>query len=128
MKNYQRAGTSLLCCSGCASWRRKGSRHTLLRLFNTAKGLTRNKDGERPFARACSDRTKGKGFTQRNGRFRLDMRETFFMMMVVGHGLPREVVDAQPLERSVQGQVGQDFEQTHLVKGILAHGREASDR
>lgn len=67
-------------------------------LFNTAKGLIRKKDGDRPFARACSDRTRGYGITLRNGRFRLAIREKFFMMMVVGHGLPREVVDAPPLE------------------------------
>ncbi|KAK4823679.1 hypothetical protein QYF61_005650 [Mycteria americana] len=61
---------------------------------------TYKKDGDRLYSRACCHRTMGNGFKLKEGRFRLDIRETFFTMSVVKHWnrLPREAVDVPSLE------------------------------
>jgi len=48
----------------------------------------------------CSDRTGGKGFKMKEGRFKLDIKKKFFTMRVVRHWhrLSREAVDAPSLE------------------------------
>ncbi|KAK4822922.1 hypothetical protein QYF61_023422 [Mycteria americana] len=71
----------------------------LIVAFQYVKGAYK-KDGDRLFSRACCNRTRGNGFKLKEGRFRLDIREKFFMMRVVRHWnrLPREVVDAPSLE------------------------------
>jgi len=66
--------------------------------FQYIKG-TYEKDGEGVFTRACSDRTRGNGFNQKEGKFRLGIRKKFFSMGVVRHWhvLPREAVVAPSL-------------------------------
>jgi len=58
------------------------------------------KDGDKLLSRACCDRTRWDGFKLKEGRFRLDVRKTFFTTRVVKRWkrLPREVGDAPSLE------------------------------
>jgi len=90
--------------------------------FIPHKGAYR-KDGEGLFTRVCSDRTRGNSFKLKEGRFRLDVRQKFFMMGVVRqwYRLSREDVAAPP--GSVQGQAGWSSEQPGLVEGVPARGR-----
>jgi len=45
-----------------------------------------NKEGDRPFSRICCDRTRGKGFKLKEGRYRLDIRRKLFLWQrVVSH-------------------------------------------
>ena len=53
--------------------------------------------GQRLFTRVDSDRTRGNGFKQREGRVRLDIRRKFFTQSVMKHW-NKEVVDAPSLE------------------------------
>jgi len=81
------------------------------------------KDGDRVFSRACCDRTRGNGFSLKEGRFRLDIRRMFFTMRVVKHWsrLPREVVDAPSLETFKVRSDGS--EQPDLVEDVPAYCR-----
>ncbi|KAK4831192.1 hypothetical protein QYF61_015924 [Mycteria americana] len=74
-------------------------RGDLIAAFQYIKGAYK-KDGKRLFTKACSDRTRSNSFKLKEGRFRLDIRKTFFSMRLVRHWnrLSREVVDAPSLE------------------------------
>ena len=71
----------------------------LIVAFQYLKG-TYKQEGEWLFTRVHSDRTRGNGLKQRQGRFRLDTRGKFFTQRVVRrwNRLPKEVVDAPSLE------------------------------
>lgn len=54
------------------------------------------------FSWACSDRTMADGFKLKEDNFALEMRNTFFTLMIVRHQnrLCREAVDPHPLKSS----------------------------
>ena len=56
----------------------------IIEAFEYLKGAYKQ-ERERWFMRVDGDRTRGNGFTLRQGRFRLDMRRKFFPHRVVTH-------------------------------------------
>ncbi|KAK4829992.1 hypothetical protein QYF61_008162 [Mycteria americana] len=84
---------------GFFSLEKRRLQEDLIVAFQYIKGAYK-KNGDRLFSRACNDRTRGNDFKPKEGRFRLDIRKTFFTMRVMRHWnrLPREAVDAPSLE------------------------------
>jgi len=97
-------GLEPLCCEerlgelGLLSLGKRGLRADLTAAFQYSEGACQ-KDGHRVFSRARCDRTRGKGFKLKEGRFRLHTENKFFTMRVVRPWprLPREAVDAPSL-------------------------------
>jgi len=98
-------GMQHLCCEerlrelGLFSLEKIRLQQDLVAAFQYLKGSYK-KNGDKLPSRACSSRRRGNGFKLKEGRFRLDIRKTFFTMREVKHWtrLPREVADAPSLE------------------------------
>jgi len=85
------------------------------------------KAGEGLFTRAHSDRTRGNGLKLKESRFRLKKE----ILYDEGGEALAQVAQRScgcPLPGSVQGQLGQGFEQPGLVEGVPAHGRGVGTR
>jgi len=79
---------------GLLSLEKRRLQGNLIVAFPYLKGAYK-KDRERLFSKACSYRTRDKGFKLKEGRFRLYIRKKLFFVRVVRHWnrLPREAVD-----------------------------------
>ena len=95
----------------------------LIVAFHYIKGAYQ-KDGERLFTRACSDRTWGNSFKLKEVRFRQDIKEEIFLRWGwwdTGTSCPEKLW--MPHLGNVQSQVGWSLEQPDVVKNVPAHGK-----
>jgi len=81
------------------SFKKRRLQGDIIVAFQYIKGAYK-KHREKLSTRYCSYRTTGNGFKLKEGRFRVGIRKTFFMMKVVRdwNRLLRDVVDASSLE------------------------------
>ena len=86
---------------GLISLEKRRLRGDLMVAFQYLEGAYKQ-EGDRYFRLSDSDRAGTNGFKRKDGRFRLDVREKYFVARVVLHRLPREPWVPHPWRHSNQ--------------------------
>jgi len=108
---------------GLFSLEEKGLRGQLIVAFQYLEEAY-EKDGNRLFSRACGNRTRGKGFKLKKGRFRLDIRKKS-VYNESGETLERVAQRGGrcPNPGHIEGHVGRGSKQPGLVEDVPAYYR-----